>query len=650
MNLVNSGGVQILGITLETILPDPETRKSLIEGISVIPYADGALMNPTDILQIVLQLSTENDSEENVIRIIEEDNKAKKDYKQVLEELARHFKLQIQSVSTSWLANGKTKFKNAKLIIIPDVDKFNNSDFLKLLDDKAFLLIIVDSNNVTDFVKELESAGLGIVLNKRSSPEQTMLLFRKRKSTGRTSVMEINDDKYDWTKDIQARLHSQNCDRIIVLNNTKDCLNYLEILDLLQEVSGREKIRFFDIRDSKVSKFSLNDPFYQYQLQLDLIFNILLPGKLWGSHRSFTVDSDLRSVSNWKASQILPGDPDSVIWMEGPESTENEKERLIKVEYSSVNADDLREAVGKLSTGPSKRNIFEGKTFGLEFSGLDSKGTRIMGISEKGSLCSSITPDPIYTWLVPESWSLKDAATVPLSYAVAYNALYLKAEMQEENLILILDGSCGFGQAAINLAISNNCEVITTYANEEEKNFLRSRYPKIPETNLCAANNSVLRRHILDITKGEGVDIIICNTGDSQTLEAVFRCAKSNAPIVVIDDLEDFIHESVGLEIFLKEISLYSINPRKVTSASKKLKREIADMIKDGIAKGVVKPLHRKVYPRELLKNAFSDGISKKNFGKVSINYKISYKKLKIRKRPNKCTFTHGVAGAKVQF
>ena len=621
LNIVNCGGVQILGITLETVLPDPETRKSNIEGLNVIPYIDETIMKLPELLRIVLQLSTENCNEANIVRVIDEDSKAQEDYQKILQELANKFKLHVQTVPISCLTNGKNKFKDTTLIILPDLDKENKSDLLKFLDYRTFLLTFVDSKTVTDFIKKLESTDLAVVLKKRLSPDQFLLLFRRRKFVGKICVVEMSDEKYDWTKEIQEKLFSQNYDRIIVLNKTKDYINYLEIVDLLQEISGKEKIRFFDIRDPTAPNFSLNDPLYQSQLQLDLIFNILEPGALWCSHRSVPVAPSLHSVTSWTAKQILQGEPDSIIWVEVPNLTETDSNRLIKIEYATLNSQDFREAIGKLPTGITKRNILENEKFGSEFSGLNSKGTRLMGISEKGALSSSIIADPIYTWLIPESWSLEDAATVPLSYAVAYNALYLKSEIKKGDLILIFGGCSGFGQAAINLAISNNCEIFTTYANDDENKFLRSRYPTISESNLCFANNSLLKHQILDKTKGEGVDIIIiCTTTCSQILETAFTCAKPNSSIVVIDDLEDFSHDSVGLEIFLKEVSLYSICPKNITFVNQKIKIELAKMVKDGITSRVVKPLHRKVYSREFLKNAFADGILKKHFGKVSLS------------------------------
>lgn len=45
-----------------------------------------------------------------------------------------------------------------------------------------------------------------------------------------------------------------------------------------------------------------------------------------------------------------------------------------------------------------------------------------MGIVEAKGLAMSVTCDPLFTWPVPDSWSLQQAATVPIVYAtVTYN-------------------------------------------------------------------------------------------------------------------------------------------------------------------------------------------------------------------------------------
>jgi len=53
----------------------------------------------------------------------------------------------------------------------------------------------------------------------------------------------------------------------------------------------------------------------------------------------------------------------------------------------------------------------------LEYLGhIDNKTT--MGISPFTDMSSEIIYDPLLSWTVPLTWSLEEAATVPLSYAI----------------------------------------------------------------------------------------------------------------------------------------------------------------------------------------------------------------------------------------
>lgn len=56
---------------------------------------------------------------------------------------------------------------------------------------------------------------------------------------------------------------------------------------------------------------------------------------------------------------------------------------------------------------------------GFEFSGT-SCGKRVMGILEFGAISLQVYTDPDFTWEIPENWSLEDAATVPVVYAMVF--------------------------------------------------------------------------------------------------------------------------------------------------------------------------------------------------------------------------------------
>lgn len=62
---------------------------------------------------------------------------------------------------------------------------------------------------------------------------------------------------------------------------------------------------------------------------------------------------------------------------------------------------------------------------GYEYSGVAS-GKKVMGLLEFGSMSIDVKTDPEYTWEIPDDWSLQDAATIPLNYAMVYYDFFNK--------------------------------------------------------------------------------------------------------------------------------------------------------------------------------------------------------------------------------
>jgi NADPH:quinone reductase-like Zn-dependent oxidoreductase len=65
------------------------------------------------------------------------------------------------------------------------------------------------------------------------------------------------------------------------------------------------------------------------------------------------------------------------------------------------------------------------------------------------------------------------------SYLQAYYSLVLAARMKKEQRVMIHAGWSCTGQAAINLALDYNCTVFTTFANQEQRTFIKSRFPQV---------------------------------------------------------------------------------------------------------------------------------------------------------------------------
>lgn len=54
---------------------------------------------------------------------------------------------------------------------------------------------------------------------------------------------------------------------------------------------------------------------------------------------------------------------------------------------------------------------------GLEFTGRDSSGRRVMGMVAARGLATTVLADPGFLWEVPSKWTLEQAATIPVVYA-----------------------------------------------------------------------------------------------------------------------------------------------------------------------------------------------------------------------------------------
>lgn len=587
----------------------------IAEEIKVIPSTDGMPSNLPAIFRIILQLLAENPTQANIIRLVNDKTadieKMKEAFQTILENSPESSEFKVDVVPSSWLSSKGSKSKDAALLVLRDITTCSKNDLLNLVSEGSFLLSFAEPRNETPVLKTTESVGLGLVLKKLPSSDRVAILLRKKRFIKKTSVLEIIDDQ-DWINQIRSKLNSKDCDRLILAIKTKNCTKLCENLETLQKEADGSKIRIVDIQDPKAPGFSLQEPFYQAQLDLDLKLNVLLPGKIWGTYRSFPISSNLRQVSNWEACQLNPCDLDSISWAEGS----SEVGKTIKVEYSAVNRRDILIATGESVSEDSGKERLNMKSFGLEYSGIDPKGTRVMGISASGTLSNFTSPDVDYTWTIPENWSLEDAATVPLAYTIANMGLHVKGELKKKESVLVYNGSCAFGQAAINLALKEESKVFTMYANESEKKFLRTRYPNIPESNIINTT-SIFADQILKVTKGKGVDVVIFNGNDLKKIEACLKCVENNARVIVLGDLPGALSESVGMEIFLREASLFSVIPKKVMDAEPATRKKLAQLVKNGMASGVVKPLSRKVYSREMLKTAFVDGAIKKNCGKV---------------------------------
>ncbi|XP_075977388.1 fatty acid synthase-like [Anticarsia gemmatalis] len=228
------------------------------------------------------------------------------------------------------------------------------------------------------------------------------------------------------------------------------------------------------------------------------------------------------------------------------------------------------------------RNCNGNYKYGMDFSGHNSRGDKVMGLVPSGALASTVEADPSLLWPVPEHWSMEDAATVPLPYVLAYYCLTMRGRLQRGEKVLVIGGAGALGQAVISICLALNCTVFTTVSNNEKKQFLLKIFPTLPAEHInCTAKDLMsFRPMVVHYTKRS-----LCNY--------VISCASG--------EMREILHQ----------------------------------LISDGIVQGIVKPIARVTFSPAEVPRAFRHLVSNRRIGRVLIRIKdaITNQNLKIDSR-----------------
>ncbi|KAL1474714.1 hypothetical protein MTO96_037783, partial [Rhipicephalus appendiculatus] len=337
------------------------------------------------------------------------------------------------------------------------------------------------------------------------------------------------------------------------------------------------------------------------------------------------------------------GDLSSLQWYESPLGytspyPETSKAEVIcDVYYAPVNFHDAMIATGKVNDDGSIADVTGHGTFlGTEFSGRDPDGRRVMGCLGGKCIATTVAADPFAMWEVPEWWTLEEAATVPVAYSTAYYALIVRGDMQPGESILVHSGSGGVGQAAISIALSMGCTVFTTVGSEKKRNFLKRRFPQLEDRHFANSRDRSFEEHIKVETRGRGVDLVL-NSLSEEKLQASVRCLAPHGRFLEIGKFDLFEDNNLGMSVFLRNVTFHGIMTDSLQTddpATPVHKRRIVELIREGIASGVVRPLDIIKFPRDQAEQAFRFVASGKHIGKVLIEIRPEETQLRNIKTP----------------
>ncbi|XP_036142716.1 fatty acid synthase-like [Monomorium pharaonis] len=646
IDTIIAGGIELRGVQATQIARRKLDQDAVIEENVFVAHHDRAKISLSEAIRISAQLALEDHQVTKVkaIELVEDDDNV------VLESLSSL--LLIEAFNDIPLIQ-----PNISLLTSPN--RFNPADLSQnisiadlnkpIVDDKVLIvagfnlltkqqtslkrllpslkeggyLLTREKCDVYDYSKYQQQYELNVILEKRTNKE--IIVFMKKKvQIEKRIVVYINNDNFNWLNDLKPLVSGENKleknSRIIIVGEGDSECGLLGFVNCLRKEPGGELVRGVFIQD-KDSKFSLQDPFYLQQLQKDMTINVLRSNGIWGSYRHLQLPRQKpEPVPTAHVIQTVRNDLSTFCWVESDLSIKSDRKDLVDVVYSSLNFKDVMVATGRVIFNQILRGrLCQYIPLGMEYVGFDVNGQRVMGLNDTNCIANVVATRENMCWKIPDAWTFEEAATIPCVYGTTYIALYVRGKMKKGDKVLIHSGTGGIGQAAINLALKEGCEVFTTVGTSEKRDFIKKLFPAILDEHIGNSRDTSFEQMIMHQTNGHGVDIVLNSLAEEKLIASV-NCLARNGRFLEIGKFDLSSNNPLSVSAFQKGISFHGIVIDEMMFGNHKHTLLMFKMVAAGMNNGVVKPIQAKVFPRTDIEQAFRYMASGKHMGKIILN------------------------------
>eukprot|EP00064_Thunnus_orientalis_P003928 superscaffoldBa00000342_g3939 len=475
-----------------------------------------------------------------------------------------------------------------------------------------------------EWEKVFSDASLSLVAVRKSFYGSALFLCRCQSLSKQPIFLPVDSTDYKWVETLKVML-AESSDCPVWLTASQAHCGIVGMVNCLRQEPGGSRIRcaFVSNLNESSAAPSLEPAHKSMQLVLegDLVMNVFRDGH-WGvfRHQLITLDLNEELTEQAYVNVLTRGDLSSLRWIASPLRhfvASNPNVQLCRVYYSSLNFRDIMLATGKLPPDAIPGDLaLQQCMLGMEFSGRDPIGRRVMGLLPAKGLATCVDADKRFLWDVPSSWTLEQAASVPVVYATAYYSLVVRGRLRCGESILIHSGSGGVGQAAIAIALSKKCKVFTTVGSAEKRTYLQERFPQLSAESFANSRDTSFEQHILLHTQGKGVDVVL-NSLAEEKLQASIRCLGRHGRFLEIGKYDLSNNSPLGMALFLKNVAFHGILLDALFEEGNQEWEEVSQLLTDGIKGGIVQPLKTTMFERDQVEEAFRYMAQGKHIGKV---------------------------------
>nr|XP_018903024.1 PREDICTED: fatty acid synthase-like [Bemisia tabaci] len=375
----------------------------------------------------------------------------------------------------------------------------------------------------------------------------------------------------------------------------------------------KEFIRLVFILDPDARSFSLDDPFYHQRLKCGLVVNILKNGQWGGLNHMSVPEQDCCPQKNLLS---LP--------------LEDSFERFnVQLSHISVNLKDLTIDLN------TEREV---AVHYIDYVGLDPEKKRIIGLAHFDDDSSSLQFDPTLKWFAPESWSDEEVATIPYLYSLAYYMLgILPASDIKNKPVLIHGGSSAVGLASISVALELGAIVLTTVESSEKALIVSKQFLQSKNLHILLLDE-ILDLNVRCLTRRFGGIFVAINPFCGNLLTTSLNLLSHWGCCIQLGNLEMKNKIKLGMNVFLKAVSLYGFADVDLLNCPAQLKNEIHSFIAEKLRTLSLKPLPKSVFNCDD-KTGLFNFLMKESQGNKAVVSVLNFKEKEVQTHPIQTTF-----------
>jgi fatty acid synthase, animal type len=438
LHVVRCGGIEMRGMTASRVVRRRPPGVPVLESYKFVSHLPTPKMTPINFARFCVQLMLENNPIAKYT-VVEVDGEIEKSY--LSDQFAQALgDLPLITGEFNFLSQKTPEFNEKIKIADLQVNSFNNincliqNDILSNveinlsaikdhLSDISFVVsrepISTDNRNILQYLPEDFK-----IISISSFEDEMLVIIKYQKNQVKTAnkIIQVTSDQYDWLDELKTAVKEGP---VIAYAQNDPLSGLLGLSNCIRKEPNGLNLRCVFIDDPKAPPFDIENNFYKLPLEQGLGVNVYRNGK-WGTYRHLTIKDvavpvPTRRADHCYANCLLRGDLSSMTWLDGAYNYAKQDPSLcIKIQYASLNFRDVMLATGKLADGIVRKEterIDEQCVLGFEFAGTrQSDNTRIMGMVQNGSMATHIVYDPNLSWVVPDDWTLEEAATVPVVY------------------------------------------------------------------------------------------------------------------------------------------------------------------------------------------------------------------------------------------